>query len=112
MSFYINYIAAITGYYEKLVIISEKLYVKNFFTGNCGICNKVVTDEGCTAFGKFYHKECFKCCVCKKKIAGKFFERNGKPYCATDFAVSDSLCINTFLVFWRTRLSIGFSCDY
>ena len=57
------------------------------FTGNCGICNKLVTDEGCTAFGKFYHKECFKCCVCKQKIAGKFFEREGKPYCAKDFAV-------------------------
>ena len=60
--------------------------------GNCGICNKLVTDEGCTAFGKFYHKECFKCCVCKQKISGKFFERGGKPYCARDFAVS--------LIFW------------
>jgi hypothetical protein len=46
-----------------------------------------VTLEGCTAFGKVYHKECFKCCVCKKKIDGKFFEKNGKPYCSKDFEV-------------------------
>ena len=44
--------------------------------------------EGCTAFGKVYHKECFKCCVCKKRIDGKFFEKNGKPYCEKDWAVS------------------------
>ena len=56
--------------------------------GNCGICKKLITDEGMTAFGKFYHKDCFKCCVCKQKISGKFFERGGKPYCAKDFAVS------------------------
>ena len=48
---------------------------------------KPVTMEGCTAFGKVYHKECFKCCVCKKRIDGKFFEKNGKPYCAKDYEV-------------------------
>jgi len=62
--------------------------------GNCGICNKIVTDEGCTAFGKFYHKECFKCTKCKQKITGKFFERNGKPYCEKDFSkLQDECCI-------------------
>jgi len=62
--------------------------------GNCGICKKLITDEGMTAFGKFYHKDCFKCCVCKQKISGKFFERGGKPYCAKDFAkLQDECCI-------------------
>jgi hypothetical protein len=57
------------------------------FTGKCGTCSKPVTMEGCTAFGKVYHKECFKCCVCKRRIDGKFFEKNGKPYCSKDFEV-------------------------
>ena len=65
-------------------------YVPNFFciAGKCEICNKTVTDEGCTAFGKVYHKECFKCCKCRQKIQGKFFERGGKPYCPKCYAVS------------------------
>ena len=37
--------------------------------------------EGCTAFGKVYHKECFKCFKCKRRIDGKFFEKMDKPYC-------------------------------
>lgn len=65
--------------------------------GKCGICMKPVTVEGCTAFGKVYHKECFKCCVCKKRIDGKFFEKNGKPYCAKDYEVSSRSLCGTFL---------------
>ncbi|XP_040570094.1 uncharacterized protein [Lepeophtheirus salmonis] len=62
--------------------------------GTCGICNKVVTLEGCTAFGKVFHKDCFKCCVCKKKIDGKFFERDGKPYCSKDFQkITETCCV-------------------
>ena len=56
-------------------------------SGVCGICRKPVGMEGCTAFGKVYHKECFKCCGCKKRIDGKFFERNGKPYCEKCYSV-------------------------
>ena len=56
--------------------------------GKCGTCAKPVTVEGCTAFGKVYHKECFKCCVCRKRIDGKFFEKNGKPYCSKDYEVT------------------------
>ena len=50
---------------------------------------KVIKEDGCTAFGKVYHKECFKCCVCKRRIDGKFFQKNGKPYCEKDYAVSN-----------------------
>ena len=56
------------------------------------MCQKpIVGVDGCTAFGKVYHKECFKCCVCKKRIDGKFFEKGGKPYCAKDWEVSVQL---------------------
>ena len=73
----------------KLRLINSQINspVKISILGNCGICNKVVTDEGCTAFGKFYHKECFKCGGCRQKINGKFFERSGKPYCQKCFMV-------------------------
>ena len=55
--------------------------------GRCGGCNKAITEDGCTAFGKVYHTACFKCCICKQKISGKYFEKNGKPICAKDFEV-------------------------
>jgi len=61
--------------------------------GKCEICNKTVTDEGCTAFGKVYHKECFKCCKCRQKIQGKFFERGGKPYCPKCYAKLQDACV-------------------
>ena len=69
-------------------MIFKNIFFKNIFPGKCGVCKKAVGMEGCTAFGKVYHKECFKCCVCKKRIDGKFFEKNGKPYCEKDWAVS------------------------
>ena len=56
--------------------------------GKCGMCMKPVTVEGCTAFGKVYHKECFKCGNCRRRIDGKFFQRNDKPYCEKCYAVS------------------------
>ena len=52
------------------------------------MCNKPIQEDGCTAFGKVYHKACFKCHACKQKIQGKFFERGGKPYCEKDYMVS------------------------
>jgi len=62
--------------------------------GKCGMCMKPVTVEGCTAFGKVYHKECFKCCVCKRRIDGKFFQKNGKPYCAKDYEkIVEECCV-------------------
>ena len=58
------------------------------------MCMKPVTVEGCTAFGKVYHKECFKCCVCKRRIDGKFFQKNGKPYCEKDYAkIVEECCV-------------------
>ena len=56
-------------------------------SGKCGACNKPIQEDGCTAFGKVYHKACFKCHACKQKIQGKFFERGGKPYCEKDYMV-------------------------
>eukprot|EP00095_Tigriopus_kingsejongensis_P007736 maker-scaffold200_size264178-snap-gene-1.16 protein:Tk07736 transcript:maker-scaffold200_size264178-snap-gene-1.16-mRNA-1 annotation:"lipoma-preferred partner homolog isoform x4" len=60
--------------------------------GACGVCGKGINEDGCTAFGKFYHKNCFKCTVCRQKITGKFFEKAGKPYCAKDFQQLQESC--------------------
>ena len=49
--------------------------------------------EGCTAFGKVYHKECFKCSSCRRKIDGKFFERSDKPYCDKCYAKITEICV-------------------
>lgn len=60
--------------------------------GKCGMCNKPIQEDGCTAFGKVYHKACFKCHACKQKIQGKFFERGGKPYCEKDYIKLADAC--------------------
>ena len=69
-----------------------------------------LTEEGCTAFGKVwggrrrrsksgsdrsqadylaqvFHKECFRCHGCKKKLDGKFHSKDDQPYCTKCYKV-------------------------
>jgi len=47
----------------------------------CFGCSGEVESGGCTAVGKTYHKECFKCSNCKTVLQAKFFTEGDKPMC-------------------------------
>jgi paxillin len=52
----------------------------------CGHCNQPVAGRVINALGKKWHPEHFICTQCTQPFAGgQFFERDGKPYCETDF---------------------------
>jgi len=58
----------------------------------CDHCQTALTDDGCTAFGKVFHKECFRCTNCKKKLDGKFFSKDEKAYCAKCYKEGQEQC--------------------
>ena len=54
--------------------------------GTCAACNKPIIGQVCTALGKAWHPEHFACCICDTPLGTKtFFERDGRPYCDTDY---------------------------
>ncbi|KAL2360602.1 hypothetical protein RJZ56_006540 [Blastomyces dermatitidis] len=64
---------------------------------SCAKCGMSIASECISAFGSFYHPQCFKCHDCHKPIYREFFpaqERNGPiPLCETDlFRRLDMLC--------------------
>lgn len=61
-------------------------------TRQCDHCRQPLTDDGCTAFGKVFHKECFRCTGCKKKLDGKFFSKDEKAYCAACYKANQEQC--------------------
>lgn len=59
---------------------------------SCDHCKRELTEDGCTAFGKVFHKECFRCHGCKKKLDGKFFSKDEKAYCANCHKSNQETC--------------------
>ncbi|GIX73510.1 hypothetical protein CEXT_472121 [Caerostris extrusa] len=54
--------------------------------GHCTACNKPIVGQVVTALGKTWHKEHFVCGHCHQELGTKnFFERDGVPYCETDY---------------------------
>lgn len=66
---------------------------------NCAKCSQKVVKDGLKAMNKLWHSSCFRCVVCQKcvdpKVVGKnFYEKDGKPYCETDFMNTfDKCCV-------------------
>jgi len=59
---------------------------------NCDSCGKVLTEDGHFALGKVFHKECFKCHGCHKKLDGKFFTKDDKPFCRKCHTATTEQC--------------------
>ncbi|XP_076340202.1 leupaxin-like isoform X2 [Tachypleus tridentatus] len=54
--------------------------------GHCAACNKPIVGQVVTALGKTWHPEHFTCNHCNQELGTKnFFERDGEPYCETDY---------------------------
>lgn len=56
---------------------------------HCKACGKAISGTVVTAMGASWHKDCFRCTVCKEPISGKFGQRDGWP-CCTKCASSSS----------------------
>jgi len=85
-----------------LCACGEVVYDNERFCGNCGSpvvavvasvpknppcygCNASITGKYFTAFGKYYHENCFKCTSCSRLLNGSFYEGNGNAYCEADY---------------------------
>ncbi|XP_014820091.1 PREDICTED: paxillin isoform X2 [Calidris pugnax] len=64
----------------------NKLGVATVAKGVCGACKKPIAGQVVTAMGKTWHPEHFVCTHCQEEIGSRnFFERDGQPYCETDY---------------------------
>lgn len=54
--------------------------------GCCNACDKPIVGQVITALGKTWHPEHFTCNHCSQELGTRnFFERDGVPYCETDY---------------------------
>lgn len=54
--------------------------------GCCNACEKPIVGQVITALGKTWHPEHFTCTHCNQELGTRnFFEREGHPYCETDY---------------------------
>lgn len=54
--------------------------------GCCSACDKPIVGQVITALGKTWHPEHFVCNHCQQELGTRnFFERDGSPYCETDY---------------------------
>ncbi|KAJ8286517.1 hypothetical protein GJAV_G00040070 [Gymnothorax javanicus] len=64
----------------------NRLGVQTLAKGVCGACHKPIVGQVVTAMGKTWHPEHFVCTHCQEEIGSRnFFEREGQPYCETDY---------------------------
>ncbi|XP_029989721.1 paxillin-like [Sphaeramia orbicularis] len=64
----------------------NRLGVQTVAKGVCGACKKPIVGQVVTAMGKTWHPEHFVCTHCQEEIGSRnFFEREGQPYCETDY---------------------------
>ncbi|UYV68473.1 TGFB1I1 [Cordylochernes scorpioides] len=58
----------------------------NIFSPRCAYCNGPILDKCVTALDKTWHPEHFFCTQCGRQFGEEgFHERDGQPYCRTDF---------------------------
>jgi len=63
----------------------ESCYM-NYLITKCAYCGGVITDQCVSALNQKWHPNHFICQQCSKGFPdGNFFEKDGKPYCATCF---------------------------
>ncbi|XP_034440759.1 proline-rich protein 36-like isoform X1 [Hippoglossus hippoglossus] len=64
----------------------NRLGVQTVAKGVCGACKKPIVGQVVTAMGRTWHPEHFVCTHCQDEIGSRnFFERDGQPYCETDY---------------------------
>jgi len=66
---------------EKPVAASSKPTNTRMDAVKCGSCNIMIVGGYKNALGKAWHHECWKCAECQQKLAAKFANMAGQPYC-------------------------------
>ncbi|EGG20761.1 paxillin [Cavenderia fasciculata] len=108
-------------YEQEGVPHCEKCY-QELFCARCAHCDDPITDRCITALGRRFHVHHFVCTQCLKPFeGGNFFERDGRPYCETDFYATFAArcggcnqpirgeCINALGTQWHPE---HFVCQY
>jgi len=67
-----NNLAKLTNNRPTKVIESSK---------KCAGCSKPLKEDGFFALGELYHKSCFRCKFCKKRLGEKFYVKQNGPCC-------------------------------
>eukprot|EP00092_Neocalanus_flemingeri_P033618 GFUD01036546.1.p1 GENE.GFUD01036546.1~~GFUD01036546.1.p1 ORF type:complete len:566 (-),score=130.78 GFUD01036546.1:276-1925(-) len=58
----------------------------------CYSCSEEVQSGGCSAIGRTYHKDCFKCSNCKTVLEAKFFTEEDQPLCENCYKGEEKNC--------------------
>lgn len=75
-----------SAYYEQDGLPYCKNDYLELFAERCAGCGLPMSGEVFNAMGKKWHTDCFSCAHCHKPFPDNaFFEKDGKPYCETDF---------------------------
>jgi len=61
-------------------------------SGECCICCEIVESGGCSANGKTYHQQCFKCNNCSNILQDKFFTADDQTLCELCYKVENKIC--------------------
>eukprot|EP00092_Neocalanus_flemingeri_P065085 GFUD01079076.1.p1 GENE.GFUD01079076.1~~GFUD01079076.1.p1 ORF type:complete len:286 (+),score=81.27 GFUD01079076.1:45-860(+) len=61
-------------------------------SGECYSCSEEVQSGGCSAIGRTYHKDCFKCSNCKTVLEAKFFTEEDQPLCENCYKNEEKNC--------------------
>jgi len=54
----------------------------------CAGCSKPLKEDGFFALGQLYHKNCFRCKFCKKRLGEKFFVKAGAGCCGECYSTT------------------------
>jgi len=59
---------------------------------NCASCLKPLLDDGFFALGQLFHKACFRCKFCSKKLGQKFLVKNSSACCCACYKEAKEVC--------------------
>ena len=86
---------------DKSLQEKEKPSIQNEYKEGVNICAGCSKDihgnKICSALGKFYHKECFKCSNCNIVLKNRYNSHHGNVFCEDCYKVS-RLCIYNCIV--------------
>ena len=74
-------------FFVNFYILDNRVYCEACYSSKeisqmlpfCAICFKEITDNICTAMGRRFHTNCFRCIICKRPLSGAEFRLGPGP---------------------------------